>query len=488
MNNILKNFVALVLFCCFQYGNTQNYQTIEEIDNACATLSFSGNEEAEIAVDEILQKIGLFRNFVLQECPDINNAVAKIIEVSEGTSERFILYDNDFLNMMNDKASTDWAAMSILAHEIGHHLNGHSLNNKGSNYKFELEADYFSGYAMAKLGASLSESQSAINSLRYEKATRTHPAKKDRLTEIKKGWQSADNTSDRKEEILPKTTESIILYESDLKLRDNLIDEARTFQDNGQIEKVALNMLKAFQYGAGKFPEDLYYAANAYVVAKNYQKAQFYYKLLEKNGIEKLNKDQQNEVYQNIGLIALELGDEKEAIAYFDFLLKKDPKNSKIRLARAYVYYQDGNLQKFRDELIRLTQFDPNNYDYCYNLGVAYYELGNYEKAFEYYEKAIAIDSQQFSALLNLGALILSKEMSIVEKMNSLGTSHEDNNTHDALSEIRLNIYKQALYYLESAYELNPNQKDLVKTMMNIYAQLGNTKKQTEFSKKLSQM
>jgi len=196
----------LFLLLALQGVNAQNYQTVEDINDACAALGFSGNDEAEITVDRILEQIGLTRNFILQECPEINNAVAINIEVGSGKKERFILYDNSFFNRINDKANNDWAAISVLAHEIGHHLNGHALNNKGSNHKWELEADYSSGFYLAKMGATLEEAQSAIKTLKYEKATSTHPAKIDRLNEIEKGWRKGMENR-------PKVEEDIIIME-----------------------------------------------------------------------------------------------------------------------------------------------------------------------------------------------------------------------------------------------------------------------------------
>jgi hypothetical protein len=86
-------------------GNTQNYQTVEEVNDACATLGFSTNEEAEIAVDEMMEIIGLQKSFTIQECPNINNAIAKNIKNSSGNMFRYILYDNDFLNSMDAKAA-----------------------------------------------------------------------------------------------------------------------------------------------------------------------------------------------------------------------------------------------------------------------------------------------------------------------------------------------------------------------------------------------
>lgn len=185
MKTKLLIFVTLLTV---NFTIAQNFQTVEEVNEACATLGFSSNEDAEIAVDRIMDVIGLPKNFTLQECPNINNAIAKNITNNAGLVVRYILYDNEFFQRMDSQASTDWAAISILAHEIGHHLSGHSLNNEGSNHQYELEADYFSGMILARMGASLREAQSAIQQLRYAKATSTHPAKADRLIEIEKGW------------------------------------------------------------------------------------------------------------------------------------------------------------------------------------------------------------------------------------------------------------------------------------------------------------
>lgn len=180
--------IFLVTILSVQLLISQNYQTIEEVNDACASLGFSSNEDAEIAVDNILAQIGMFRNFTIQECPNINNAIAKNIDVGSGHKERYILYDQEFFTRIEDKAANDWTAISILAHEIGHHLYGHALNDEGSSHKWELEADDFSGFILARMGGSLEDAQSAINTLKLEKATRTHPAKADRLIAIEKGW------------------------------------------------------------------------------------------------------------------------------------------------------------------------------------------------------------------------------------------------------------------------------------------------------------
>ncbi|MDQ3535579.1 MAG: membrane-binding protein, partial [Bacteroidota bacterium] len=88
---------------------------------------------------------------------------------------------------------TDWAAISILAHEIGHHLNGHTMMTKGGNPALELEADEFSGFVLRKMGASLVEAQKAMKLISDVIGSATHPKRSLRLTAIAKGYNSANS-------------------------------------------------------------------------------------------------------------------------------------------------------------------------------------------------------------------------------------------------------------------------------------------------------
>ncbi|WP_242928700.1 membrane-binding protein [Pontibacter vulgaris] len=138
-------------------------------------------------ISEIIDVIGLKPRFQLRAA-NIDNAAAVIYN-----GERYILYNEQFLEEINNAVHTDWAGVSILAHEIGHHLNGHTLSRSGSNPEDELEADEFSGFVLRKMGASLEEAQAAINLLAEERTSRTHPGRSYRLAAISKGWQNAES-------------------------------------------------------------------------------------------------------------------------------------------------------------------------------------------------------------------------------------------------------------------------------------------------------
>lgn len=137
-------------------------------------------------IGEIIGVIGLKPRFEVRTA-NIENAAAVVYN-----GKRYILYNERFLAAINNAAHTDWGGVSILAHEIGHHLNGHTLTQKGSNHADELEADEFSGFVLRKMGASLPEAQAAMKLLSDERSSATHPGRTHRLAAISKGWQNAD--------------------------------------------------------------------------------------------------------------------------------------------------------------------------------------------------------------------------------------------------------------------------------------------------------
>lgn len=74
---------------------------------------------------------------------------------------------------------------------MGHHYYNHVVNSGGSTPPKEIEADAFSGYVMARLGASLDQSLAAMKAIASDRASASHPAKRDRLNAITQGWNLA---------------------------------------------------------------------------------------------------------------------------------------------------------------------------------------------------------------------------------------------------------------------------------------------------------
>lgn len=145
----------------------------------------SGIPSTDAMLSEILAALGLQQNFELKEAKVPN------IEASVSRGKRYILYNPEYIRWINKTTQGKWATMALLAHEIGHHLNGHTIRRSGSKPHLELEADEFAGFVLGKLGASLGQSQQVMKYIANAKGSKTHPARALRIAAIQKGWNTA---------------------------------------------------------------------------------------------------------------------------------------------------------------------------------------------------------------------------------------------------------------------------------------------------------
>lgn len=174
--------LAQQTFASSKYTAMCNYYG--EVSTKALTL-YPASQSAEKVVQDIMSVIGLRANFELRSA-NVPTAAAVIKQ-----GKRFILYNPRFMNNIISATGSKWAAVSILAHEIGHHLNGHTLDNESSKPKTELEADEFSGFVLQKMGASLTDAQAAMGAIASLKGSHTHPPKNQRLNSIATGWTKA---------------------------------------------------------------------------------------------------------------------------------------------------------------------------------------------------------------------------------------------------------------------------------------------------------
>ncbi len=190
MCNKLAASIALLLL-------TVTAASAQEHVNISTACSYFGESlpssiltnKADIEADRLIQQIvaasGLAQNFEVRTAP-VPNAAAVILG-----EKRLILYNREFIRRIAAASRSRWAAMSILAHEVGHHLNGHTIRSSGSRPKLELEADYFSGFLLQRLGARMKDATAVMGIIPGNFATTTHPDKYRRLAAIRRGWVKA---------------------------------------------------------------------------------------------------------------------------------------------------------------------------------------------------------------------------------------------------------------------------------------------------------
>lgn len=308
-------------------------------------------------------------------------------------------------------------------------------------------------------------------------------------------------------------------------LRAALINGAVKDQGAGEY-KMATEKLYT-SYTITKDPSDLYYAASNAVNGKDYDDALKYYQMVLDSGYtgeteefvatnketgdveafenenvrniavksgqfikpeKRVTESRKGEVLRNMTLIYIEQGNDEKATSLMKTARAENPEDVYLMRADADMSYKMGDIARYNDLMSQIVASDPENPEIYFNLGVGSAEIGNKEKAIEYYNKALELNPDYDAALINISVLKLSGEDKIVEEMNSLGNSTADNKKYDELKQQRNDLYTETLPYLERALKLKPESKEVVRTLMNIYGQLADDTKYKEMKAKLESL
>lgn len=218
LTTYLISYTQELPLCILRNGS--NLDSLLNPSKNYINCDFSDNEYAFRKIQALMNKTGLPMNFTVCKEKNINNAYAKM----EPNGIRSIVYDDVFLRNLNS-SSLEIETLTILAHEIGHHLSGHTLPIYDEEFKSyniycdknsisynvvkcqeeeakilrfyrvrELEADRFAGYIMFKYGASLEKINKVYNKLIKEENDdfSDHPSLNKRLSAVKAGYDLAE--------------------------------------------------------------------------------------------------------------------------------------------------------------------------------------------------------------------------------------------------------------------------------------------------------
>lgn len=231
-------------------------------------------------------------------------------------------------------------------------------------------------------------------------------------------------------------------------------------------------------------PEFKYNAAVSYMQIGNWEQASLLLEDLNNLGYSK-NIEEPESFYENLIYAYYQSKQWKKGIEQAHIALSKFPDNESIAQLLASLYYESGDSENFKKILIQKINSGNANSSDCFNLGVLMGEENNFDEAKKYYLKAIDLDKENANAYFNLGALILSQEEAFVNVMNiNLNDNSYENEAYQLFSEKRKEIHREALPYLEKAYKYDPENRNNIDVLMQIYASLGKEQKLLEFEKK----
>ena len=306
-------------------------------------------------------------------------------------------------------------------------------------------------------------------------------------------------------------------------ISNSVVNSAVTDNQNSNFLDAAEKLIMAYEMDMDKNIDYLYFAAGSAVNGKDYDLSLEYYLKLKnmgytgivdeyfvtnnETGVEekvsqteydllKTSKDYSNprigqtesrfpEIVKNIALIYVQQGKNDLAEAAIKEAREIQPDDVSLLLNEADLYIRISNnsdndeerllyRNKFKTLMEMAIELDPDNGILYYNLGVIYAEQGELSLAKEKYSQAIKLVPDYVDAYLNLVSVILEDEVSIVDEMNSLGTSKKDNLRYDELKVKREDLYRECVPLLEELLNVSPTNIDALNTLKNIYGVLGN--------------
>ena len=320
-------------------------------------------------------------------------------------------------------------------------------------------------------------------------------------------------------------------------ISNSVVNSAVTDNQNSNFLDAAEKLIMAYEMDMDKNIDYLYFAAGSAVNGKDYDLSLEYYVKLKnmgytgivdeyfvtnnETGVEekvsqteydllKSSKDYSNprigqtesrfpEIVKNIALIYVQQGKNDLAEAAIKEAREIQPDDVSLLLNEADLYIRISNnsdndedrllyRNKFKTLMEKAIELDPDNGILYYNLGVIYAEQGELALAKEKYSQAIKLVPDYVDAYLNLVSVILEDEVSIVDEMNSLGTSKKDNLRYDELKVKREDLYRECVPLLEELLNVSPTNIDALNTLKNIYGVLGNNEAFMEIKAKIEEL
>ena len=443
--------------------------------------------QAEQLVASILDPIGLPQKFIVSECKDIQNAMAITHE-----GNRYIIFDPDFVaGYLKDAGDGLWMKKAILAHEIGHHLCGHTLRGTKSlaqKRNLELEADEFAGFMLFKLGASEREALLAVN--RYgrsgDDSGSTHPNKEKRKTAVLSGYSRAKGQTVSNAPSIPSSASKPNLTIS----FDNGID----LYNRGDYDRASDVFYELWKQSKNTGSEDFSALFNSALSADNAGKyvtaAQSYEYLADKF----TSFDDQQKIdyadcpvfasaaYQQAGLM-------RQAKEVLQNARYNQPASTSIliELLNLHILAQEDNY--ILQIASAILDIDPTNEEVIFAAAFSLDNIGRIDQSRELYEILLNLNNRNYDALFNLGSSYFNEAVEFVNRANDLWSANMSSELaaqQQRLESMGARSFSAALEYLEQAYSINPYDADLYRPMMDAYYRTGQDIRGDEFSRKLN--
>lgn len=202
--------------------------------------------------------------------------------------------------------------------------------------------------------------------------------------------------------------------------------------------------------------KNLYFAAYK---TKDYEKAKGY--------LQKLIDAKYNEplIYIYMVHIYLEQKDTTKALSYIEQGRKLFEDNTVLLSEEINIYKNQGRVDVLINKFTEAIKVSPDNELLYYNRGVLHEDRKELDAAIADYKKAIELKTDYFNAFSALGMILFNQGAEMANAANNIKSDKEYQKAK-AAADAKL---KESGPYLEKAMEINPKDKETLKSLKQLY-------------------
>ena len=197
------------------------------------------------------------------------------------------------------------------------------------------------------------------------------------------------------------------------------------------------------------------------------------------------------EVFLFVANIHKMQGDTAKALTTLQNARGDFPREQALIIEELNIYLVAGEFERAKDNLMLAAEQDPTNEILWFSLGSVYDNLGMQDEAVEAYSMSLGIKPDYFDANYNLGALYFNKAVQMVNDANDMWKprmSKEESTKQSDMEAGGKAMFSTALPFLEKALDVDPNDRETLRSLRDIYARVGMDDKMLEVSAKLKSM
>ncbi|MFQ5602273.1 MAG: tetratricopeptide repeat protein [bacterium] len=221
-----------------------------------------------------------------------------------------------------------------------------------------------------------------------------------------------------------------------------------------------------------------------------------------------------HEAHKKLALIFLQTNQTDKALTVYKLLLQKSPKDLNLLISMGNLYYSQNKYPEAIIILEKVLTLEPDHRDALANLALSYDALGESEKSEKVYQRAVAanpldrdlifiygvhlfkknqfsraielfervleLNSDDFSAISNIGNAYLGLAENLRKKLKQPAVQSKSPAEIRNIKDQAILNYSRAIPYLEKVLELRPDSPNLWRNLGVAYINIGEKEKGEE--------